>query len=287
MGRRWVVAEKSTPFVHWWREPFLSQAAIANKAFRWWLEGENNEFGTGWKSPAEKLAAQVAFFIYEADARFRGKYLFGFPASELNGDALSVVTLPFSPSHHASGFEYNLPEIPRWRDLLNHDAGAPIYLEGDRVAVNRDFLSIPQIFVSIKTGERSKRAVSFNFSCSDRQIRESVDRRRHHMGLPPEVSTNRVMSAVKSLRKTFRGTVWTTKDLKLGTRRQALPWDWIEWLDEKRKPERERRRLPKKEIFASRIYELKKLRDDLLSGAGVEWIRVAESKGPSWRFTNT
>lgn len=178
-------------------------------------------------TPYEKQAFEFLFWLYEADARERGYYLFGASVAELGWAALTEI---LRPAHPLKGC------LPRWTKLARHDPGQPLGLKDDKIAYPVSYSGkgapagyIPWTYIKdARTGIASKQPLTINLYCSNRSIYKEFKRRKEEIGFPS--SRRRILQWVSTLRTEFN--IPPLKPTtKKGERRRRVKWEHIEYLE--------------------------------------------------------
>jgi len=266
---------------HWWREKFLSWHLKRNPWFAWAWLGK----APGIKPRRTKLeidASRMAFFLYEAHARLKGSHLFGAAVPKLSRWALEVICAPFSPGSGCLADRQDGTPA-KWRKVLDYDPGEAVWVEDQRKRNMRGTVNVR--FMDSKTGKLARKRATINLNCSVRTIRSALEKRKGDIGLPAGLSMNRIMRRVAEMKKEMAVAQYADR-----RRRQHIPWQWLEWLDERATPERflDTKKAPTKQILASRRYELERTIKGLLTDSGCEWEELARLVPPEkLRFSNT
>lgn len=282
-----VLTERRVPFSerapltpeareHWWLEPALSAHLQRNPEFARWWQGDSEQR----RSKRTLKACRWVFFVYEAEARRNERrHLMGVPIPYLNDYALMRLCHAVRPT---SGVYYEAGEFwERWRGLMNEDPGTPLRLESDPRVDTRELVTL----ADRESGAHAAQKVAINFDCSLREIRAALNERKAEIGLPAEISINRVMRWVAQ-QKTALGR--PAHGRANPETKHDTPWHHLEWLDELSKPEnrQNKRRLPSGSSWLNRRRELFRLVDAFMgASAGREWLEEASYYPPeSWAF---
>jgi len=204
---------------HWWRTP-----ATLARLLRC-VSGPNFPYRVPdgvWRRVGER-----ALWLYEFDARIRGRHRFGAPADQLNDQGLVLLFAPFMPNGLDGPCEEGI--CAESGELLMRDPGFPVFPQDSSLRSR-----LPPIGgetdwfwpVCEKTGVAALVPLRFNLLASDRAIRAWLTLHKDRLRIQ---SVNSTMQAVQRLREKL--CMPTRKSSIVGDRRVPPEWDWIEWKD--------------------------------------------------------